>query len=296
MKIKLLFTILLATLFFAILACNKEEEIPAEEIGSVDGNSSINEREQKFQQLQDSLLQNYASAISLVNRIDDELSKIANVPNKAEGSSYEQQIIQKIEYLAFQLKTRNEDIARLEKKLKQISGKNKELTEKIATLENIIAEKNKIIETQNERINKLEADLGVVIQERDIALEGKSQVESQLEQQITEKNTAFYIIATEKELEKAGIIKMEGEGFLGIGGKWIPNPDAEFDKFTKINILTNTEFPLPANFKIDEIVSSHNQNFISLTQNEAGAGILKVTNPDGFWKADKRLIIIIREK
>ena len=296
MKIKILFFILAITVFGVFIACNKEETEPVSEANNSEHGNNSNIKEQKFLQIQDSILQNYASAIRLVNLIDDELSKISNVPHKNESSSYEQQIIQKIEYLAFQLKTRNEDIARLEKKIKQISGKNKELTDKIKTLESIIEEKNKIIASQNERINKLESDLGVVIQERDIAIATKTQVESQLAEQINEKNTAFYIIGNEKDLEKAGIIIMEGEGFLGIGGKWVPNPDADISLFTKINIINNTEISIPANLKIDEIVSSHNKNFISLAQNESGAPTLKISNPEGFWRADKRLIIITKEK
>ncbi len=290
MKIKILLFILLLSLF----SCDKDESEPI--IDNESTLSTADSKEKQFQQIQDSILQNYASAIRLVNLIDAELTKIANVPNKAEGSSYEQQIIQKIEYLSFQLKTRNEDIARLEKKIKSISGKNKELLEKIKTLENIIEEKNITIASQDKRIDKLESEIGVVIQERDIAIETKNKTEKELDQQITEKNTAYYIIGTEKELQQNGIIKMEGEGFLGIGGKWVQNPQADFAKFNKINILKDTEINFPANFKIDEIVSSHNINFISFIPNEAGNSLLKISNPEGFWKTEKKLIIIVKEK
>ncbi len=291
MKIKILMLILLLSLF----ACDKKESEPIDERETGISNSAES-REQEFIRVQDSILQNYASAIRLVNQIDTELSKIANIPNKSEGRSYEQQIIQKIEYLAFQLKTRNDDIARLEKKIKTISAKNKELTEKIATIESIIEEKNIIIESQIKRINKLESDMGVVIQERDIAIESKVKTEVALDKQIVEKNTAYYIIGTEKELVANNIIKMEGEGFLGIGGKWVQNPQADYSKFNKINILNDTEIKFPSNYKIDEVVSSHNINFISLIPNEAGSSNLKISNPEGFWKTEKKLIIMVKEK
>lgn len=285
--------LLIIMAFFIVTACNNETQLP-EEIQ--DNNMPKVSENTKFLRIQDSILRSYAMAVRLINQIDDELTRLANVPNTIETQNLERDILQKIEYLAFQLKTKNEEIEKLQRRVKSLSKENSELTEQVKTLEAIIAEKDVIIQNQKERISSLEQELKIVVQERDYALEGKQLAERVAEETINQKNTAFYVIGTEEDLENKKLILMEGEGFLGIGGKYVPSPDANLNFFKKIDIISDTLLQFPNNFKIQEIVSSHNKKLMEVIDTPTGEALLKIKNPEIFWQKDKTLVIIVEKK
>lgn len=284
----------LIILFVALSACSEQKEEPLMNLDEFSRNidTSKLQRDFEFQKVQDSILKNYSSAIKIINQIDSELSKIAVAPQSKETYSLEMEILQKIDYLSFQLKSRNEDITKLEIRLKSLGKENKEYFEKIKTLESIIAEKDVIIENQNKRIMKLEYELAATKTELDLTRSEKIQIEEKANQFEIEKNTAYYIIGKEKDLKNRNIIKMEGEGFLGIGGRYVPSTDADLKEFTKLNISSDTLLAIPEKVKKIEIISTHSRRLLEFVKYETGNDYLKVINPDLFWKTDKMLIII----
>lgn len=257
---------------------------------------SVNTEFQKFQNVQDSILTNYSEAVKLINQIDDELNTISSYPKK-EGETIDKEIIGKIDYLKQELASRNKELASLQAKLKSMSGTNKQLNERIKVLEDLIDQKNKSIANLQERISTLERQLGQAITERDVALEGKAQAEQETERVTEEKNTAYYIIGTEDYLKDTGVIQAKGKGFLGTGGKYIPNPNADLDKFDKINIVNNTELIFPDNSQIKEIVSGHDKKYLDIVPRSGNhQPRLRINNPEAFWKTDKHLIVIVERK
>ncbi|MBX3044028.1 MAG: hypothetical protein KIT33_04870 [Candidatus Kapabacteria bacterium] len=276
------------------LGCSETKEEPIDNLS--DNNRELDSsqvREIEFQRIQDSILKNYSNAIKLINQIDFELSRIANASPSAETYSLEMEVLQKIDYLSFQLKSRNDDINKLEIKLKSLSKDNAEYIERIKTLETIIAEKDKIIENQNRRIFNLEGELAQTKSERDNVIAEKENIEKFAVKTEKEKNTAFYIVGKEKELENKKVIKMEGEGFLGIGGRYVPSTDADLSLFQKIDILSDTMIAIPNNVKKFEIISTHSRRMLELYKSESGMDYLKVNSPDIFWRTDKTLIIVV---
>lgn len=283
-------------LFFLIVlvSCDNQRENQPEEVGQevVSGNNT----EAKFVRTQDSILKSYASAVRLINQIDDELTKLGNVSQTIETQNLEKDILQKIEYLAFQLNNKNDEIKSLEKQLKKLSKDNNQLEERLKSVEAILVEKDKIIKNQDERISDLENKLKIVITERDIAIEGKGQAEKLASDTRTQKNTAYYVIGTEEDLEKRNVISMEGEGFLGIGGKYVPSPESNIGLFKKIDIMADTLIAFPSSFEIDQIVSNHNKKYLEFIASPAGDSFMKINNPEEFWMKDKTLIIIVKKK
>lgn len=285
---------LILLLVIMLIGCGKEEntpELPEDKIFE-----NVDASNEKFLRTQDSILRNYAAAIRLINQIDNELAKLSNVPQSIETQNLERDILQKIEYLSFQLKTKNDELNILERNIKALAKENKEFRERIKTLETILAEKDKIINNQKRRIEELEKELNLTIRERDLAIESKIEAEKRIEETTLQKNTAFYVIGTEQDLENKGIIKMEGEGFLGIGGKFVPNPDANINYFKKINISIDTLLQFPTSFTIKEIVSNHNKKHLEIIDSPAGDSFLRIKNPEEFWLKDKSLIIIVKRK
>lgn len=285
------FFMFLLLIFF--VSCGEKSDTP-ESLPEAGG--KVSSESTKFNRMQDSILKSYASAVRLINQIDDELTKLANVPNTIESQNIERDILQKIEYLSFQLKTKDSEIKGLQAKIKSLTKGNKELMEKIATLEVLLAEKDKTINSQKDKISSLEGDLTKVSKERDIAVEGRLLAEKVAEETRKEKNTAYYIIGSEDDLKERKIIKMEGEGFLGIGGRYVPAPDANINFFKKVNILQDTLLSFPNKYKIDKIVSTHNKKYIDIINSPSGETFLKVKNPESFWQTDKTLIILIEKQ
>jgi len=232
----------------------------------------------------------------LINQIDDELTKLANVSQTIETQNLEKDILQKIEYLSFQLNNKNDEINNLQRQLKKLSNDNSQLEERLKSVEAIIVEKDKVIKNQEERIGELENKLKIVITERDVALEGKGQAERLASETRTQKNTAYYVIGTEEDLEKRSIISMEGEGFLGIGGKYVPSPESNIGLFKKIDITSDTLIAFPSSFEIDQIISTHNKKYLEFIGSPAGDSFMKINNPEEFWLKDKTLIIIVKKK
>ncbi len=286
---------LLLLLVILAVSCSENNDTPI-----VDGNNQADKvqtkSESEFLRIQDSILKNYSSAVKLINQIDGELSKLAKTPNLNESYNYELDILKKIDYLSFQLKTNNEVIDKLQGKLKRLTKENNEFKEKFIVLENIIAEKDEIIANQNIRISDLEKELNITKAERDVALVEKQQFEQLAQEKEIQKNTAFYVIGKEKNLKQDNIIKMEGEGFLGIGGKYVPSTEADLKYFTKIDIYKDTLIPLPSNSKVAEIVSTHNKRMIEYHNPASGSDMLKIKSPESFWRTDKLLIIIVEDK
>ncbi|MBE2188176.1 MAG: hypothetical protein KGZ71_12865 [Desulfobulbaceae bacterium] len=273
-----------------IVSCDQSGDKPQESLSDETSN------EKEFSAVQDSILKNYASAVRIINQIDDELTRLAQVPTTSESYNLESEIMQKIEYLSFQLKSKSEDIDKLQSQLKKLSGENKQLNEKISVLESIIVEKDRVIESQRQRLIELEAEIAMVRGERDIAIEGKERAERFAEETLIQKNTAYYTYGTEKVLKERSVILMEGEGFLGIGGKYVPNANANLLEFYKIDIIKDTILHFPKGQKIKELVSSHSKRLIELVEEASGDVYLKIKSPETFWKSDKRLIIMIDGK
>lgn len=288
------YLLLILSFMIILVSCDKQGDNQPEEVGGevVSGDNS----EAKFIRTQDSILKSYASAVRLINQIDDELTKLANVSQTIETQNLEKDILQKIEYLAFQLNNKNDEIKSLEKQLKKLSNDNNQLEERLKSVEAIIVEKDKVIKNQEERITELENKLKIVITERDVALEGKGQAEKLAAETKIQKNTAYYVIGTEEDLEKRNVISMEGEGFLGIGGKYVPSPESNIGLFKKIDIASDTLIAFPSSFEIDQIVSNHNKKYLEFIASPAGDSYMKINNPEEFWMKDKTLIIIVKKK
>jgi len=288
------FLLLILFSILVLASCEKSGENKPEEVGKevVSGDNS----DANFIRTEDSILKSYASAVRLINQIDDELTKLANVSQTIETQNLENDILQKIEYLSFQLNNKNDEIKNLERQLKKLSNDNSQLEERLKSVQAIIVEKDKVIKNQEERIGELENRLKIVITERDVALEGKSQAERVASETRTQKNTAYYVIGTEEDLEKRSVISMEGEGFLGIGGKYVPSPESNIGLFKKIDITSDTLIAFPSSFEIDQIVSTHNKKYLEFIGSPAGDSFMKINNPEEFWLKDKTLIIIVKKK
>ncbi len=199
--------------------------------------------------------------------------------------SREEQINNDIQAIYDMMLENRAKLARLERQLKTANNKNKDLETAIEVLTNRLAEKDAEI---TRLLGELEA-LNIKVEALNYSIDTLTQLNEEKDAAIAAKteslNTAFYIIATEKELKSMKIIDKKGS----LGGKKL---NQNFDKslFKKIDI-TNTR-GLDLNAKKVKLVTTHPQSSYIL-EGEKPITKLVITNPDEFWSISKYLIIVI---
>ena len=105
-----------------------------------------------------------------------------------------------------------------------------------------------------------------------------------------EKNTAYYIVGTRKNLIEQKIIKRKG-GFLGIGKRSAVSSDSDLQNYTKIDIRKVTEVKLSG--KKIKILTSHPSGSYKLIGDAKKPTAIQINNPSEFWQKSKFLVIEI---
>jgi uncharacterized phage infection (PIP) family protein YhgE len=110
----------------------------------------------------------------------------------------------------------------------------------------------------------------------------------------TEKNTAYYVIGTQDELVKKGILTTEGgKRFFLLGGrKVLPARQLDPSGFSKIDRLSERTIQLPAGEY--QVLSRQNMSFAKPQAENGGkiSGALSIEQPERFWENSRFLIIV----
>ena len=93
---------------------------------------------------------------------------------------------------------------------------------------------------------------------------------------------AYFIYGAEKELKGAGI--------LSNNGALLENYNKDY--FTKIDTRVDNVINLYSTFA--KLITSHPSDSYTLTTNANGKYVLKITNPQSFWRNSKYLVILVK--
>ncbi|MCX6245587.1 MAG: hypothetical protein NTU98_12905 [Bacteroidetes bacterium] len=180
------------------------------------------------------------------------------------------------------------DLADLTRKLKSSNMKVTELTKLVERLQKDIDVRNTEITTLREKL----ARLNIIIESANLKLDtltnvvksqsGKlSQQQQTLAQQDAALNTAYYIIGTEKDLKKNGVI--------GKGDKIL----SDFNKalFTKVDIRKLTEVSILS--KKAKVLSNHPTSSYKLVGDKKIIQSLQITDYAAFWSNVRYLVILV---
>ena len=270
------------------------------------GKKELEEKIITQQKLQDSIqavLQAKDSEIESLfqelNAIEESLSEVTSkygTVSKLKDNTKEvskdtrQRITTQIQDINEILSANKQKLANLNSKVKKEDGKNKELNSFIEKLQTRLTE-------QEAQIQALTAEL----QEKKIVIENlnknidnlskQNQVKDQQILQIeAEKNSAYYIIGTKKELLADGIINSTG-GFLGIGKKTKVDSDSDLSKYTKIDIRKVNEIPL-TEAKI-KILTTHPSTSYEFKGDVKKPSSIEIKNAQQFWGKSRFLVILL---
>ena len=160
----------------------------------------------------------------------------ANTATGVELGADRKEVIKQDIQLIYELSLKNrKKIDELQKKLKDEKGYTSNLKKMIENLEKQLAERDAQIVVLKDELAKLDIvveNLTAQVDQLATESEGKSKV---IDEKVSEINTAYYIIGTEKSLKDAKIITKEG-GFIGMGKTSNINKDFDQNLFTKIDV------------------------------------------------------------
>ena len=169
----------------------------------------------------------------------------------------------------------------LTRKLKASNMKVTELQKLVDRLQKDIADRNVEIEALRDKLAKL----NIVIETANLRLDTLSNVvksqQQTLAQQEAALNTAYYIVGTEKDLKKNGVI--------GKGDKLL----SDFNKtlFTKVDIRKLTEVSILS--KKAKVISNHPTSSYKLVGDKKIIQSLRITDYRAFWSNVKYLVILV---
>jgi len=176
----------------------------------------------------------------------------------------------------------------LTRQLKASGMKVTELQVMVARLTKDIAEKNKEIEVLRDRLAKMD----IVVETTNLKLDTLTNIVKNQSNQLNDQsqtisgqdaalNTAYYIIGTDKELTKNGVLG-KGDRILG---------DFNKNLFTKIDIRNVTEIPILS--KKARVLSNHPTTSYKLTGDKKIIQALEITDYKAFWSNVKYLVIMV---
>ena len=180
------------------------------------------------------------------------------------------------------------ELSDLTRKLKSSNMKVTELQKLVDRLQKDIADRNVDIEALRDKLGKL----NILIETDNLRLDTLSNVVKQqsgklneqqktLTQQDAALNTAYYIVGTEKDLKKNGVI--------GKGDKLL----SDFNKalFTKVDIRKLTEVSILS--KKAKVISNHPTSSYKLVGDKKIVQSLQINDYKAFWSNVRYLVIIV---
>lgn len=290
---KFAFIISLALMPIMFFSCNNTEEIEA----------AATRRADSLQAIIDQKDGEIDALFEVLNQIEDNLTaisdKYSNVKNLNRGgvegnTAVKGEINEQIQTIEQMLSDNKAKLSALNAKISSMGKENTKLQEFVTKLEERIA-------SQEAQINQLTAEL----ENNKVIIKGLNENVSNLTKsnqekddyiayQTAERNKAYYIVGSFKELKEMGIVNKSG-GFIGIGKKQGTTGDMATEKFACIDRTKVTTIAVGK--KKATVVSKHPADSYELIMDESDASVvsyLKILNANSFWKYTDYLVISTR--
>ncbi len=269
------------------IACGREAKKQAQEMQSKN-DSLLSQTMQK-----DEAINEFIRSINEIQGTLDTIKQKENIINLTTDRggelklSAKEQIKNDIQTIYSLMQKNKETLSALTRKLKNANMKVDELNKMVDRLQKDIAAKASEIEDLRGKLAKLNsafetANLKIDTLSRTVRSQG-SQISSQnqtIAAQDEALNTAYYVIGTNKELKKSGIIK-SGELLA----------DFNKDLFTKIDVRKVTEISILS--KKAKILSNHPSSSYKFSGDKKVIQALQILDYKAFWANSKYLVIVV---
>lgn len=261
----------------------------------------------------DSLLKDVMATSQFIADVNSELAKVksrnagkpvAGKPGEMESNLSPTQQREAIKAKVAELTARmNESESRLtasRNRVRDLTANNASLAAQLSAYDSTIASFQKIINTQKteiasltEQLNALQAENTGLKADKAVLTTEKTALTAEKTQLVVEKNTMYYVIGTEDELYKKGIMVKQG-GMFGLGKTAVPAATLKESDFTAVDRTNVMEIAFPKADKAYKIVSRQDVTALATAPDKANRikGGLKITDAVKFWGPSKFLIIM----
>jgi flagellar biosynthesis chaperone FliJ len=251
----------------------------------------------------DSVSHLLGDADSFIGKIDSSISRVKGLPAKSKAKAasegpLEDQVrqrkdmLRRVDALVERARETAKEVAALREREKQLLAENGQLkdslsmaAQRLAMDAQQIAELTGTIEQQAQQIAALQARL--------------DDFDKQLASERTTSARAFYVIGTEDELIKKGVIVKEGGANLlikRVGRTLVPARELDKAAFTPIDTREVHAITMPDTTKRYQIVSRQSLDDVKVNDRDGTSfrGPLEIPDSDKFWSASRYLIIVQR--
>lgn len=292
---KKFFIIGLAILPMLFVACKGDSESPDKK--KADSLQKLVESLQTENDAKDSEID---ALFEVLSEIETNLTEISNRYNQVNtlkrnnpetNNRVKGQITEQLAQIESMLQQNKEKIASLNNKIANMGKENSRLQEFIETLNTRIADQEKQIDELTKELNISKKTIQELSENVSDLTQANKEKEEYINYQTNEANKAYYIVGSYKELKDMGIVDKSG-GFIGIGKKQNTTTDMDVSKFqmidrTKVKTIT-------INQKKAQVISNHPESSYELVYDENDSktvAYLKIKDVNEFWKYSKFLVV-----
>ncbi|MCC7196035.1 MAG: hypothetical protein IT356_10815 [Gemmatimonadaceae bacterium] len=295
--------IVLAAGALALAACDGSKKQLEETLAQV----------QQISAQKDSLLKDVTATSQFIADINTELAKVRSraagkpvqgQPGEMESNLTPAQQREAIKTRVAELAARlNESESRLtasRNRVRDLTAGNAALAAQLAGYDSTIASFQVIVDNQKaeiasltEQVNALTVENTALKQDKATLTQEKTALTEEKAALTTEKNTVYYVIGTEDELFRKGIIAKQG-GLFGLGKTAVPAATLDPASFTAVDRTEVMQIAFPNPDKAYKIISRQDVAALETMPDKSNRikGGLKITDAVKFWAPSKFLIIM----
>lgn len=285
----------LAVGLLALSACKASREHAAADSARA---AAAEQQEQLASELaaqKDSLTRIVLQADEFIMRIDSTVRTVRGLPKGADKQD-------RLDPLAQQIENRKEVMARVDALVKRARTTATQLAD--------ARKENAELRVKAESDAQLVADLGATIQRQQASIDGLQvrvdslngvtrDLEGRLTTLAAAHNKAYYVVGTEDELVKKGIIVREGGANLLIvrPGRTLQTARSlDPSAFTPVDQREAQEITVPDSTRRYAVVSRQSLDHADVSERDRTTfkGNLKITRPDQFWASSRYLVLVAR--
>lgn len=262
----------------------------------------------------DSLLSQLGDNARLMSEISTELVRVkagpaidassAEAPVEIDGDA----ILADIRELTARVLDSEERLRKTRQRLDALSRLNARMArefmafeETVGHFETTIANQKRTIEALNDEVDRLRERNVQLAAEAAEVTEEKFALADTISAMEDRDNTVYYVIGTKEELLERGVIEEEGGSrvlfiFGRTGETIVPARDIDPAQFTPIDKRYVLDIPMPWADRAYRIVSRQDVASLATPPDENGEirGVLRIADPERFWKASRFLILVER--
>lgn len=268
---------------------------------------------QQISSEKDSLLKDVMATAQFIAEVNTELAKVRSrtagkpvqgQPGEMESNLSPAQQREAIKTRVAEITQRlNDSEARLNasrNRVRDLTANNEALTTQLASYDSTIASFKTIIENQKTEIATLTEQLGALQAEntglkveKATLTQEKAALTTEKQELIVEKNMVYYVIGTEDELVRKGIVTKQG-GMLGLGKTTVPGAALNPADFTAVDRTQLMDIAFPKTDKAYRIISRQDFTALATAPDKSNRikGGLKITDAPKFWAPSKFLILM----